>query len=243
MGHRKDDFMKKEFMEIKKLKNGMMYVLRDAVALETVYQVFVNGQEAFRVSCTPEELNELVLGHLYMERYLKVKEQAEEIRIMDEERKIYVKLNKSISEQKNEKKELSKGHFGSWENSFPLEMFAAAEKFFEEPGELFRETGCAHSCALWINGKILFRCEDIGRHNALDKVVGHMLIKDISAEQGAIFTSGRISADYMQKIICSGVKTVVSHSAVTGEAVRLAKEYGITLYGFVRNGRGNLYIG
>lgn len=123
------------------------------------------------------------------------------------------------------------------------EIFSAAEVFFSQPGELFRETGCAHSCAFWKEREIVCSFEDIGRHNALDKVVGKLLIQEIDPGDGVIFTSGRISADYLKKIIQMGVTTVVSRAAVTEAAVLLAEKYGILLLGFVRNHTGNLYAG
>ena len=84
------------------------------------------------------------------------------------------------------------------------EIFSAAEVFFSQPGELFRETGCAHSCAFWKEREIVCSFEDIGRHNALDKVAGKLLIQEIDPGDGVIFTSGRISADYLKKIIQMG---------------------------------------
>ena len=123
------------------------------------------------------------------------------------------------------------------------EIFSAAEVFFSQPGELFRETGCAHSCAFWKEREIVCSFEDIGRHNALDKVAGKLLIQEIDHGDGVIFTSGRISADYLKKIIQMGVATVVSRAAVTEAAVLLAEKYGILLLGFVRNHTGNLYAG
>lgn len=123
------------------------------------------------------------------------------------------------------------------------EIFSAAEVFFSQPGELFRETGCAHSCAFWKEREIICSFEDIGRHNALDKVAGKLLIQEIDPGDGVIFTSGRISADYLKKIIQMGVATVVSRAAVTEAAVLLAEKYGILLLGFVRNYTGNLYAG
>lgn len=123
------------------------------------------------------------------------------------------------------------------------EIFSAAEVFFSQPGELFRETGCAHSCAFWKEREIVCSFEDIGRHNALDKVAGKLLIQEMDPGDGVIFTSGRISADYLKKIIQMGVATVVSRAAVTEAAVLLAEKYGILLLGFVRNHTGNLYAG
>ena len=81
----------------------------------------------------------------------------------------------------------------------------------------------------------------MGRHNALDKAVGWALKRGLPLKESAVFTSGRISGDYLAKIIRAGISTVVSRAAVTGEAVKLAKNHGIAMYGFVRRGSGNVY--
>lgn len=121
------------------------------------------------------------------------------------------------------------------------EIFRIAKDSFENPGPLFVDTGCAHSCALVQDGKVLCCIEDIGRHNALDKVIGYALKHQISMANSYVFTSGRISKDYLQKAIAAGFPMVVSRAAVTDSAVELAKEKQVTLLGFIRKNTGNLY--
>ena len=120
-------------------------------------------------------------------------------------------------------------------------IFRVMSELFESPGELFRATGCAHSCALYSAGAVQCHFEDIGRHNALDKVIGHALKNGISIPQSVIFSSGRISEDYLQKVIKAGFRMVVSRAAVTAAAVALARKENITMLGFIRRGSGNIY--
>lgn len=119
-----------------------------------------------------------------------------------------------------------------------LEM---TQELFETPGDLFQSTGCAHSCALVYEGKVRCCIEDIGRHNALDKVVGFALKNAIPLSASVIFTSGRISRDYLEKVIKAGVKILVSRAAVTASAVALARQENITMLGFIRRNGGNVY--
>ncbi len=121
------------------------------------------------------------------------------------------------------------------------EIFTIAKDSFENPGSLFTDTGCAHSCALIYKGEVQCCIEDIGRHNALDKVIGYALLNKIPMKASYVFTSGRVSADYLQKVIDAGFPMVVSRAAVTGAAVTLAKENEITLLGFIRKNTGNIY--
>lgn len=114
-------------------------------------------------------------------------------------------------------------------------------ELFETPGDLFQSTGCAHSCALVTDGQVQCYREDIGRHNALDKVIGFALKNGIPISKSIVFTSGRISQDYLEKVIKAGFKIVVSRAAVTASAVALARQENITMLGFIRRNGGNIY--
>lgn len=114
-------------------------------------------------------------------------------------------------------------------------------ELFETPGDLFQSTGCAHSCALVTDGQVQCYREDIGRHNALDKVIGFALKNGIPISKSIVFTSGRISQDYLEKVIKAGFKIVVSRAAVTASAVALARQENITMLGFIRRNSGNIY--
>ncbi len=114
-------------------------------------------------------------------------------------------------------------------------------ELFETPGDLFQSTGCAHSCALVTDGQVQCYREDIGRHNALDKVIGYALKNGIPIAKSIVFTSGRISQDYLEKVIKAGFKIVVSRAAVTASAVALARAENITMLGFIRRNGGNIY--
>ena len=120
-------------------------------------------------------------------------------------------------------------------------LYSVLESTFDNPGDLFQSTGCAHSCALVTDGKLQCAMEDIGRHNALDKVIGYALKNGIPIQNSIVFTSGRISEDYLQKVIKAGFRIVVSRSAVTAGAVALARKENITMLGFMRKNAGNIY--
>lgn len=120
-------------------------------------------------------------------------------------------------------------------------LFSILESMFENPGDLFQSTGCAHSCTLVTDGKIQCAMEDIGRHNALDKVIGYALKQGIPISKSIVFSSGRISQDYLEKVIKAGFRIVVSRAAVTAGAVALARQENITMLGFMRKNAGNIY--
>ena len=88
---------------------------------------------------------------------------------------------------------------------------------------------------------ILVFSEDIGRHNAIDKVFGQCLLEDIPTDGRIIITSGRISSEILLKVAKRNIPIIISKSAPTDLGVRLASDLGVTLVGFVRGKRMNVY--
>lgn len=112
---------------------------------------------------------------------------------------------------------------------------------FNRRSELFQKTGGVHSCGLYFQDEMLVFEEDIGRHNALDKIIGRALLDRIDLEDKMVLTSGRVSSEILIKIARRGISTIVSMSAPTNLAIELAKELSINLLGFVRGERLNIY--
>jgi FdhD protein len=112
---------------------------------------------------------------------------------------------------------------------------------FQHYSVLYRETHGVHSAALCDPQKILIFKEDIGRHNAIDKIFGECLDRAVPTEDKMIMTSGRMSSEIVLKVARRRVPVLVSKSAPTNTAVKLANDLGITLVGFVRGSRMNVY--
>ena len=114
-------------------------------------------------------------------------------------------------------------------------------KEFQHRSQVFRTTGGVHSAALCDTKGILIFAEDIGRHNAIDKILGECLLRDISTDDRIIITSGRISSEILLKIAKRNIPMLISKSAPTDLGLRLAHNLGVTLIGFVRGERMNVY--
>ena len=107
--------------------------------------------------------------------------------------------------------------------------------------ELFQKTGAVHSAGLCDPSKVLYYYEDIGRHNALDKLAGDVLLKEIDTRDKIATVSCRMSVEIIGKIIKTGIPIVISNAAPTLWAVKLADKAGLTIVGFARNNRFNIY--
>ena len=208
--------MEKESIHIRKIKGNEIWEKEDEVAIEYQVSVLLKNGKVLSATCTPTYLEEMILGKRFLAGDLT---ECDSLKFPADTKETADILTAVSLE----------------------EIFQIAQVSFENPGPLFVDTGCAHSCALIHQGKVLCCIEDIGRHNALDKVIGFAVKNQIPFYESYIFTSGRISGDYIQKVIDAGFPMAVSRAAVTSQAVELAKKADVTMLGFIRKNTGNIY--
>ncbi|MBK5332316.1 MAG: formate dehydrogenase accessory sulfurtransferase FdhD [Ilumatobacteraceae bacterium] len=124
-----------------------------------------------------------------------------------------------------------------------IDVLAAMPEAVLSGQGLFSTTGAVHAAAAFTPaGDVLATREDVGRHNAVDKIVGRMLLDDQLPATGlGLFVSGRASFELVQKAWAAGFGTLVAVSAPTALAVQTARRAGLTLAGFVRGNRVNVY--
>jgi FdhD protein len=110
-----------------------------------------------------------------------------------------------------------------------------------EAQELYRETGGVHTSALSDGTQIALSAEDIGRHNTLDKIAGLCLMQNIWPETRILITTGRISSEMLQKAARMGAPILISRTSPSSLSIEMAERYGITLIGYARTQRFNVY--
>jgi FdhD protein len=129
--------------------------------------------------------------------------------------------------------------------AMPLDVVACVPAAVADEAELFGVTGASHAAVAFDpDGRPVLAREDIGRHNAVDKVVGRLLLDGALPATGlGLYVSGRASFEIVQKAWAAGIATVVAVSAPSSLAVAAARLAGMTLCGFARGGRLNVYTG
>ena len=124
----------------------------------------------------------------------------------------------------------------------PREVISSLPALLRASQPVFDATGGLHAAALFtVEGKSLVAREDVGRHNAVDKVIGFALRAGLPLEQSVLMVSGRVSFELVQKAVAARVPVLAGISAPTSLGVRMAEALGVTLVGFVREGSMNVY--
>jgi FdhD protein len=223
----------------------------DPVAVEQKLRLFLNGKELITLNCTPSMIPELINGILLTEKIVSDKISPDSITLqINEGLSVYVSVaGDAVPEGMHFTRCLagftfSPGKtFRKIEDNFVLapENLMAIFQGFHQKSELFRLTGCFHSAALSDGKSILAFAEDIGRHNAVDKVTGYALLNDISFRGKLMLVSCRISSEIVSKCARWEIPVIASRGAPTDLAVEIAEAAGMTLIGFVRGENLNVY--
>ena len=124
---------------------------------------------------------------------------------------------------------------------FRADALREAMAGFQRRSAIYRETGGVHAAAIADGEGIVSFAEDVGRHNAADKAIGFCVRRGVPLQDKALLSTGRISLDLASKAVRTGIPVVASRSAPTDAAVELARARGITLIGFLRGDRMNIY--
>jgi FdhD protein len=238
---------------------------KDFVAEETPLHIFLNQTYYVTILCSPSQLKELAVGHLLSEGVLKSTREIREIR-MEKGGKCLVRLKPDIDAEKRisisqpftrlivsacgspdywplskliDRLTLAKLNLGL---TVEAKIISESVKRLNMLAETFRKTGGVHVAALYsAGGELLTFSEDVGRHNAVDKVIGAGVSRKLDFENSFLALSGRLTGDIVLKAARMRIPIVASIAAAINSGVETAQRTGITLIGFIRGKRMNIY--
>ncbi|MBE9467126.1 MAG: formate dehydrogenase accessory sulfurtransferase FdhD [Bacteroidetes bacterium] len=250
-----------EQFEIIKIKGASQETITDVVTEEISLRIDVNNNEIATLLSSKENLYELTIGYLFSSEIIKNIDDIEQHNVFSLTSNDFVSnitTKELVQFQKSGNKKVKSVGCGDAysfvKENYKIKEFANNLKIktteiadmmraFQSESKVFQKTGGVHSSAIVENNEIIVFREDIGRHNAIDKVIGNLLINKFSFDNKIILTSGRISSEILHKIIMCKIPILVSRSAPTNKAIKICRNLNITLIGFVRGDKMNIYSG
>ena len=228
----------------------------DVVVKEFPLIITLNNQEVVTLLCSPQNLDYLTIGFLASEGLIRSKDDIKKIVVDQQQGMVQVETEKNTQADRQPpfKRVVTSGG-GRGTPFYPArgqakvesdievsahEVFTLIDEFVQR-SQVFKATGGVHSAALGDTKSILVFNEDIGRHNAIDKVFGECMLNDIPTAGRLVITSGRVSSEILLKVAKRNVPLLISKAAPTNLGMRLAQDLGVTLIGFARGKKMNLY--
>ena len=235
----------------------------DYVAEDAPIHIFLNNHHYGTILCTPNQLEEMVIGHLLSEGLLTSKDEVDELAIK-KDGKCLVALKPGIdaktrisTSQRFARLIISSCGAPNYRplseiiKSLPkmdqtlavtASILSESVKKLNYIAEKFKKTGGVHVAALYsTNGKLVALAEDVGRHNAVDKVIGAATTKNVELSNLFLALSGRLTGDIVLKAARAKISIIASLSAAISSGLETANLTKITLIGFVRGQRMNVY--
>jgi FdhD protein len=243
------------------LATGKAEKMLDCVAEEVPLQITVNNAYSFVIWCSPSQFKELAVGHLLAEDILKSVDEIESITSNEADNtcKLKLKSNVDLDERmKNQRRgsriiPLIKASTSAYQHDEKIavvksnltvnaQVILDAINQMNEQASGFKETGGLHDSGLFkADGTMVAFSEDVGRHNTVDKVIGEAMLNREDFSQCFMFITGRVPGDMIYKAAKVGLPIVASVAAVLNSGVSSAEKANITLVGFVRGKRMNIY--
>lgn len=229
---------------------GSWKTFDDELVTEEHLQIILNGQKLVSMACTPEHTRELAVGYLFSEGFISHYDDLSAVK-MTHPLLVEVETTEAIEFSSPQQINTCMGrdsgipvkrhpHPDDHHLWSPVHLLQLIEEL-DANSVIFKKTGGVHGAAIGDRQGTLARFDDIGRHNALDKVIGYTFLQQIPLHDKCLLLSGRIASEILFKLARAGFPMIVSRSAPTFKAVEEAEKLGITVVGFARNQRFNLY--
>ena len=233
-------------------------VKREKIIREIPLEIYLNDRKIITIACAGICMDELAVGFLRSQGFLRRRSDIRIVEVHPDGALVKIRTAPGWHNPAEEREETlgSGGCFGFIrprmefrEKRLPdllsfkaVELLGLMDRFLSK-ARLHEKTGGTHAAALAQNGKILVVREDIGRHNTIDMLGGYALLHQLDCRDAVILRTGRVSSEIVQKIQQMDVRVFCSLSVPTTQAIKMAREAGITLIGAVRRGRMKIYAG
>ncbi|MGI6482751.1 MAG: formate dehydrogenase accessory sulfurtransferase FdhD [Methanobacterium sp.] len=238
--------MSKMFKKTKIIRvNNQVRDIEDLIALDSKIELDVNGKKLGKFYLSPFNLEDFTLGYLLDERYIKSLKDVNKIEFKPSSIQVFLKNFESYEDSDldcyngwfHRDQTIS---FVKSDLKVGKETILQAYDHLIEKAEVWSKTGGTHVAALVDETHFIVR-EDVSRHVAVDKVIGAGLKKNIDFSDSFLLCSGRIPPDRVVKLANVGIPIMITKAAPTMEGLKMGEKAGITLVGFLRNGRFNIY--
>ncbi|HEV8142707.1 MAG TPA: formate dehydrogenase accessory sulfurtransferase FdhD [Methylomirabilota bacterium] len=238
-----------------KLRGDRVEEVKGEVVREQPLTLYVNGDRFLTLLCSPMQLEALVVGYLWMEKIIQSLDEVAQLAVSAVDGRADVTLRTPV--ELPTERILTSGCGGGITFRIDHRLFprlhsrlrVAPNDICQRMKELFgaavhyKESRGIHGAALADPSRLLVVAEDVGRHNAVDKVKGEALRRAIPTEDRILLSTGRVSSEMLLKAARMGVPIVASRTSPTEMAVALAEQLNITVCGYVRGDTLNLYAG
>ncbi len=246
-------------MKVTRVSGAGRESVNDLISAEIPVTVFLNDDELATMMCSPKDLEALAVGFLFAEGLVKDRMDIKRVFADAKQGGVWVETRSARRPQENiagrryitsgcgrgvtfvDATKASKLLKSRSKLRVPSNSISALMAEFLRMSRIYRLTGGVHGAALASAKKILVFKEDIGRHNAVDKVIGASILKRIPTKDKIMLSSGRITSEILVKAARAQIPIVISKAAPTDLAVQLADDFGLTLVGFARGSRMNVY--
>lgn len=225
-----------------------------SVIMERPLTIFLNGQEIVTAMTIGDFPDYLAVGYLLNQNMLRQDDRITGIEYDDDLEVVVVRTERETNyEEKLQKKIRTSGcaqgtGFGDLMEKFEdIELprdtvlrtswIYTLSRLINNTPSLYLEAGAIHGCVLCKDDKPLIYMEDVGRHNAIDKIAGYMFLNDIEAGDKIFYTTGRLTSEMVIKTVQMGIPILISRSGFTAWGVDLAREAGLTLIGRAKGKR------
>ena len=244
---------------VTKVKGGKKFTFEDTLIREIKLDIIVNDEKIASLMATPVDQEALAVGYLISENIIATVQDIKSMFLKDDGMavEIIAHINEAAVERLNTEGVVISGCGRSKTANIDIEKIEAmvndcdyhisADLISEEMNgffkycKLYEQTGSVHTAKLYLDGGEYFIAEDIAQHSTVDKVIGKAKLAGVDTTNAALMVSGRLSSEMVAKAVMHQIPILISRTASTCLGVQIAEKFGLTLVGFARENRMNIY--